>query len=181
MNTNTNARLIATQNEIADRTAAEVAEYRRLAAAKPETRAQLRLALAAAILDLSSVTGPDDLSWNDAAEVFAQIKADGGNSDQAYAMSFAGRLFKLIDEDAVKSEPLGPPPPDPRTISFDDSCFVDIGTATEYSVGRSALHSGPEHFGADLEAAQRYANRCGRPVDVSTRRNLKRIKWTLEG
>lgn len=67
-------------------------------------------------------------------------------------------------------------PTNPSDISFASHCFVQDGTRTEYSVLRSALHSGPAVF-ANREKAEAFARRAGRPITETTVRVMKRIAW----
>ncbi len=78
---------------------------------------------------------------------------------------------------ATETRPaLGPRPSDPSTIRFDRDCFESAGEEVQYTVSRSALHSGPAVFDS-REAAEAYARRCNR--SVSERRNTiwRRVKW----
>jgi hypothetical protein len=72
---------------------------------------------------------------------------------------------------------LGPRPSDPSKISFDDRCFVRDGTTVRWSVGRSALHSGPETFDNEADA-EAFGRKVGRPVNRIESPRMRRVSWT---
>ena len=72
---------------------------------------------------------------------------------------------------------IGPRPTNPSEISFDARCFADVGTQIEFSVSRSALHSGPAKFGTDRAAAEAYARKTGRQVTEHVVTIRRRISW----
>jgi hypothetical protein len=71
---------------------------------------------------------------------------------------------------------IGRPPADSTLIRFDSDCFETVGLREVYFVIRSALHSGPEKF-TDRAAAEAFARRSGRTVDVSSEPIRRRVKW----
>lgn len=71
---------------------------------------------------------------------------------------------------------LGPRPKNPAEISFAPECFRQVGTRTEYSVARSAIHSGPAVF-TDPGDAARFARATGRPVTSYQVAIRERVSW----
>ena len=69
------------------------------------------------------------------------------------------------------------PRPAPSMISFAADCFVVDGYTVTYSVGRSALHSGPARFGEDKAEAEAYARKCNRSVTEHKTPIMRRVKW----
>lgn len=67
-------------------------------------------------------------------------------------------------------------PTNPAEISFAPHCFAQVGTRTEYSVARSALHSGPAVFN-DKAQAEAFARRSNRSVTAYEVPVMKRIAW----
>jgi hypothetical protein len=92
-------------------------------------------------------------------------------------MDLADNVRTNYLRDMETNNAIGPRPTNPNEISFDARCFVVTGTRTEYTVSRSAIHSGPANFGEDLAAAQKYAARTGREVMTSTVSIKTRISW----
>ena len=72
---------------------------------------------------------------------------------------------------------LGPRPADPSRISFDPRCFVQDDVEVHFTVGRSALYSGPKRFDREEDAAE-YARRVGRPYTRIETPRMRRIRWT---
>ena len=66
----------------------------------------------------------------------------------------------------------------PAVVSFAAHCFEQVGTRTEYTVSRSALHSGPAHFGEDRAAAEMYASKTRRTVNVRIVPVMRRVSWS---
>lgn len=74
------------------------------------------------------------------------------------------------------NDAIGPRQTNTAEISFAPHCFVQVGTRTEYSVRRSALHSGPAVF-EDKAAAEAFARRTNSQVNAYEVPIRKRVSW----
>lgn len=71
----------------------------------------------------------------------------------------------------------GPKPKDPRDISFDPKCFVEVGRRVEYVLRPHPGSAGyPEHFTLRA-AAEARARRTGRRIVEESVPVRKRIRW----
>ena len=82
-----------------------------------------------------------------------------------------------LDRDIAAAVGPGPRPKDPREISFDPHCFVEVGAQIEYVVAPlRGSTSYPARF-TDRRAAEALAKRTGRLIREERVPIRKRIRW----
>jgi hypothetical protein len=82
-----------------------------------------------------------------------------------------------LDRDIAAAVGPGPKPKDPREISFDPRCFVEVGTQTEYVVAPLRGSTSYPARLTDRRAAEALAKRTGRTMREESVPIRKRISW----